>query len=101
MKMSFQFGRIRYAWVVVAAVTVVLMFGSGIRASLGVFIKPVEEEFGWDRVSLSTVAALSLFLHGAVGPLVGRLADRWGPGGVFLAAILLGPGTLAVITRPA
>ena len=27
--MSFQFGRIHYAWVVVTAMTVVLMFGSG------------------------------------------------------------------------
>lgn len=95
MKMPFQIGRPHYAWVVVVAVVVVLMSGSGIRASFGVFIKPIEEEFGWDRVSLSTVAAVSLFLYGAIGPLVGRLADRWGPRGVLVTgAILLSAGTL-------
>ncbi len=95
MKLPFQTGRIHYAWVVVAAVAVVLMAGSGIRTSFGVFIKPMEAEFGWDRVSLSTVAALSMFLYGAVGPVVGRLADRWGPRGVLVAsALLMGAGTL-------
>ena len=95
MKMPFQIGRLHYAWVVVAAVGLVLMFGSGIRASFGVFIKPIEAEFGWDRVSLSTVAAVSLFLYGAIGPLVGRLADRWGPRGVLVAgAVLVSAGTL-------
>lgn len=95
MRLPFHLGRIHYAWVVVAAVVVVLMAGSGVRASFGVFIKPMEAEFGWDRVSLSTVAALSMFLYGAIGPLVGRLADRWGPRGVLMAgALLLGAGTL-------
>ena len=95
MKIPFQIGRLHYAWVVVAAVVLVLMFGSGIRASFGVFIKPIEAEFGWDRVSLSTVAAVSLFLYGAIGPLVGRLADRWGPRGVLVAgAVLVSAGTL-------
>jgi MFS family permease len=89
-------GRIHYAWVVLGAVTLVLLATSGVRSSFGVFIKPMEAEFGWDRTSLSIVASLSLFLYGAVGPFVGRLADRWGPRGVFLVStVLLGVGALA------
>ncbi len=88
-------GRMHYAWVVLGATTLVLMASSGVRASFGVFIKPLEAEFGWDRVSLSIVASLSLFLYGAMGPLVGRLADQWGPRGVLAgAATLLGVGTI-------
>jgi len=88
--------RIHYAWVVLAATTLVLLVASGVRSSFGVFIKPMEAEFGWDRASLSLVASLSLLLYGAVGPLVGRLADRWGPRGVFVGAtVLLGAGALA------
>jgi MFS family permease len=86
---------IHYGWVVLGAVTVLLLAGSGLRSSFGVFIKPMEEEFGWSRTSLSVVASLSLFLYGAVGPVVGRLADRWGPRRVLTAAaVLLGAGAL-------
>lgn len=88
--------RIHYAWVVLAAATLVLLAASGMRSSFGVFIKPMEAEFGWDRVSLSVVASLSLLLYGAAGPVVGRLADRWGPRGVLAGATaLLGAGALA------
>ncbi|MDQ7859625.1 MAG: MFS transporter [Armatimonadota bacterium] len=91
--------RVHYAWVVLGATMLVLLTASGVRSSFGVFIKPLEAEFGWARTSLSAVAALSLFLYGAVGPLVGRLADRWGPRGVLTAALaLLGAGALATAT---
>lgn len=92
-------GRIHYAWVVLGAVSLLLLAASGVRSSFGVFIKPLEAEFGWDRTSLSVVASLSLFLYGAAGPFVGRLADRWGPRGVLAAAaVLLGAGTLGTAT---
>ncbi len=84
-----------YAWVVLAAVMLVMLTASGLRSIFGVFIKPLEAEFHWDRVSLSGAAALSLFLLGAVGPLAGRLADRWGPRRVLaLSLLVLGTGTL-------
>ena len=89
-------GQLHYAWVMVAVVALVMAASSGVRNSFGVFIRPLEEEFGWSRTTLSVVASLSLFLYGAVGPLVGRLADRWGPRGVLAAAVaLLSAGTLA------
>lgn len=71
--------RVHYAWVVLGTVTLMMLAASGVRASFGVFIEPVEAEFGWGRTSMSAVASLSLLLYGAIGPVVGRLADRWGP----------------------
>ncbi len=74
----------------------VMLAASGLRSVFGVFIKPLEAEFHWDRASLSGAAALSLFLLGAVGPFAGRLADRWGPRRVYaLSLVLLGAGTVA------
>jgi MFS family permease len=77
------------AWIVLAALTLCMLAASGLRAIFGVFIKPMEAEFGWSRTALSGAAAISLLLLGAVGPFVGRLADRWGPRGVITAALLL------------
>src|SRR3989475_4929128 len=83
------------AWVVLAAVTLCMMAGTGLRSVFGVYIKPMEAEFGWGRGALSGAAAISLLLLGATGPLVGRLADRWGPRRVIVVSLLLlGIGSL-------
>jgi MFS family permease len=76
--------RLHYGWIVLGAVVFIMLSASGLRAVLGVFIKPLEAEFGWDRASLSGAAALNLLLLGAIGPFVGWLADRWGPKRVML-----------------
>src|SRR5262250_933087 len=57
-----------YGWILLIAVVFVMLAGSGIRAVFGVFIKPIETEFGWTRQQLSGAAALSLFVLGAVAP---------------------------------
>src|SRR5438552_16416364 len=87
--------KLHYAWVVLGALLVITLVASGLRAAFGVFIKPMEATFGWDRASLSGAAALSQLLLGAVGPCVGWVADRWGPQRVILVSCcVLGAGTL-------
>src|SRR5262245_63097600 len=89
--------RVHPAWVVLAAVTVCMLTASGVRNVFGVYIKPMEAELGWTRGGLSGAAALSLLLLGAVGPIAGRLADRWGARRLVLASLtLLGVGTVAL-----
>jgi predicted MFS family arabinose efflux permease len=88
--------RLHPAFIVLAALTLSMLAASGLRAVFGVYIKPMEAEFGWSRGALSGAAAVSLLLLGAAGPFVGRLADRWGPRRVIvLALLLLGAGTIA------
>src|SRR5439155_555699 len=41
-----------------------MMTASGVRTAFGVYVKPMEAEFGWSRAALSEVAALSLLLLG-------------------------------------
>src|SRR5262250_2136539 len=87
-----------YGWILLIAVVFVMLAGSGIRAVFGVFIKPIETEFGWTRQQLSGAAALSLFVLGAVGPVVGWLADTWGPRRVMLlSSVGLGMATSSSI----
>src|SRR5712691_547565 len=87
--------RIHPAWVVLGSMTLCMAVASGLRAVFGVYVKPLEAEFGWSRGAISGVAALSLLILGAVGPFAGRLADRWGPRRVTLLAVgLLGAGAI-------
>src|SRR5262245_5714912 len=94
--------RLHYAWVVLAATTFVLLTAGGVRAAIGVFIKPLEAEFGWSRTALSAAVAVSIALYGLTGPIVGRLADRWGPRWVLaLGVALVSIGTMlgAAVTQ--
>src|SRR5437867_2098978 len=65
--------RLHPAWIILGALTVAMMAASGLRAVFGVYIKPMESEFGWSRGALSGAAAISLLLLGAAGPSAGRL----------------------------
>ena len=88
-------GRVHPAWVMLGATSFVLLAASGIRSGFGVFIKPMETEFGWDRTALSLVASLSFLCNGLAAPVVGRLADRWGPRVVLaVSGVILGAGAL-------
>ena len=89
--------RLHPAWVVLAAVTVCMLFAAGVRNVFGIYIKPMEAELGLTRSGISGAAALSLLLLGAVAPLAGRLADRWGARRLILFSLLvLGGGTIAL-----
>ncbi|MFB3816295.1 MAG: MFS transporter [Candidatus Methylomirabilales bacterium] len=88
--------QLHYAWVITGVTCLALLAVAGVRSSFGVFIQPLEQEFGWDRAAISVTAVLSMLLYGALGPLAGRLADRHGPRWVLAASVLLaGAGALA------
>jgi MFS family permease len=87
--------RIFYGWWVVLTLSIIIFLSSGIRFTIGPFLKPVSAELGLDRGTFSLVVSLSLFLYGAVMPVVGRLVDRLGSrtvgstGALVMAASLL------------
>ncbi|HBH02117.1 MAG TPA: hypothetical protein DDZ42_09395 [Candidatus Rokubacteria bacterium] len=79
-----------YGWWVTLSFMVMVFLSTGIRFTVGPFLKPVVAELGLDRASFSLVISLSLFLYGAFQPFVGRLVDRFG------ARSVLGTGTLVL-----
>src|SRR5262249_47223216 len=94
--------RLHYAWVVLAATTFILLTAGGVRAAIGVFVKPLQAEFGWSRTALSFAVAVSIALYGLTGPVVGRLADRLGPRWVLAIGVaLVGIGTMlgSIVTQ--
>jgi MFS family permease len=68
----------RSYWTAVLCGFLVLAIGLGVRQSFGIFLKPVSAELHVGREVFSFATAVSLLLMGAMAPLSGRLADRFG-----------------------
>jgi MFS family permease len=68
----------RSYWTAVWCGFLVLTIGLGVRQSFGIFLKPVSAELHVGRELFSFGTAISMLLMGAVAPLSGRLADRFG-----------------------
>ena len=78
-----------YAWVVVAVVAVTLTIASGARFLFGVVLKPVSEEFGWNRAQLTGAVMLAMIVLSICQPLVGILVDRIGAKKILVGGIAL------------
>jgi MFS family permease len=70
--------RVFCGWWVALAFAVIVFLTTGVRFTVGPFLKPIVSDLGLDRGSFSLVISLSLFLYGAFMPLVGGLVDRMG-----------------------
>ena len=91
--------RLHYAWVVAAVTFVVMLITSGIRATPGLFMVPLESEFGWNRAIISASIAVNIALFGLIGPFAASVMDRWGLRRVILAALALMGSAVGVSTR--
>jgi MFS family permease len=79
----------RYAWVVVAVVAATLTMASGARFLFGVVLKPMSEEFGWNRAQLTGTVMLAMIVLSICQPLVGMLVDRIGAKSILVGGIAL------------
>src|ERR1700686_5525159 len=67
------------------------VIGRGLGESFTVFLKPISEDFGWDRAQIISVYSLAALAGGLAAPLVGRLFDHSGPRAVYsLGLVSLG-----------
>jgi predicted MFS family arabinose efflux permease len=91
--------RWHYAWVIAAVTFAVLLVTAGIRATPGLFLVPLEAEFGWSRAAISASIAINIALFGLIGPFAASVMDRWGLRRVVLCALALLTASVAVSTR--
>lgn len=90
-------GELPYAWVIVGLAFFALAVAMGIRSTIGLLVRPWEEEFGWDRATVSLTASFGFLAYGLAQPVAGRWADRYGPRLVFAGSLaLLGVSAAAV-----
>jgi len=84
-----------YGWVVLGAAFVVIMIGIGSMFSMGVFLVPLQEEFGWNRSQISLASLLNWLAFGLFSFVFGMLSDRIGTRRVvLLGGLLFGLGML-------
>lgn len=81
-----------YGWRILAVGTIAMAFGSGFSmSSFGLYVGPLEEEFGWSRAEVSLGFSASVLTGGITAPLVGHWVDKHGArlsiviGGFFAA----------------
>lgn len=72
-------GRRLYGRYIVGASFLMLFFNSGAQYAFGVMFKPIIQEFGWSRSSVSLAFLLNMVIFGSALTVVGRLYDRFGP----------------------
>jgi len=68
-----------YGWWVLATATIAMAIGSGVSMSaFGLYVGPLEDEFGWTRAEVSLGFSASVLMGGLSGPLVGYWIDAKG-----------------------
>ena len=79
----------RRHWPLVLAAMVGLTVGTLPTATLGMFMQPLNAEFGWSRTQVSLGLTIFALVAMPLGPLAGMLVDRFGPRRVAVPGLLL------------
>jgi MFS family permease len=88
-----------YGWVVVGASCLIMGTAFGALITISVFLRPLEQEFGWDRGITSFAYSSASFMTGVLGIAMGRLVDRLSPRPLVLTgAVVMGAG-LVLLSR--
>jgi MFS family permease len=90
-----------YGWIVLGAAFLIIMIGIGTMFSAGVFLIPLQEEFGWSRSDISLASFLNWITFGLFSFLCGMISDRVGSRRVVIfGGVMLGLGLiLSGLTR--
>lgn len=89
----------RIALNVLALCFTLALLGRGLGESFTVFLKPISENFGWDRAEVVSVYSMTWLAGGLTAPVVGRLFDRYGPRIVYSLGLLLLGSAFLVASR--
>lgn len=88
-----------YGWWVVTAAAIGMSTGPGQFAfgSLGLFMLPLNEEFGWSRSQISLASTFFTLSLALTMPYLGHLVDRFGSRIILFPSILICAALLAAI----
>src|SRR5689334_7002529 len=80
---------IHYGWVMVAVTFLAALIAAGTVGAPGVFIVPLQQEFGWSTAEISSALSIRFILFGLMAPFAAALMNRYGLRNVTLVAQLI------------
>src|SRR5690242_18904975 len=80
---------IHYGWVMVSVTFLAALISAGTVGAPGVFIVPLQREFGWSTAEISSALSIRFILFGLMAPFAAALLNRYGLRNVTLAAQLI------------
>ena len=80
---------IHYGWVMVAVTFFTSLISAGTVGAPGVFIVPLQQEFGWSTAEISSALSIRFILFGLMAPFAAALLNRYGLRNVTLSALLI------------
>ncbi|MGA7073032.1 MFS transporter [Bradyrhizobium sp.] len=80
---------IHYGWVMVGVTFLTALITAGTVGAPGVFIVPLQHEFGWSTAEISSALSIRFILFGLMAPFAAALMNRYGLRNVTLSALLI------------
>src|SRR2546423_5894816 len=80
---------IHYGWAMVGVTFLTALISAGTVGAPGVFIVPLQREFGWSTAEVSSALSIRLILFGMMAPFAAALLNRYGLRNVTLSALLI------------
>src|ERR1700749_2893118 len=80
---------IHYGWVMVGVTFFAALISAGTVGAPGVFIVPLQHEFGWSTAEISSALSIRFILFGLMAPFAAALLNRYGLRNVTLTAQLI------------
>jgi MFS family permease len=80
---------IHYSWVVAAVTFLTMLVMAGAVGAPGVFIVPLQKEFGWNLSEISSALAIRFVLFGLMGPFAAVFMNYFGMRKVMVTALII------------
>jgi MFS family permease len=80
---------IHYGWIMVAVTFFTALVSAGTVGAPGVFIVPLQQEFGWSTAEISSALSIRFILFGLMAPFAAALLNRYGLRNITLLAQLI------------
>ncbi len=80
---------IHYGWAMIAVTFVTALVSAAAVGAPGVFIVPLQKEFGWSTAEISSAMSIRFVLFGLMAPFAAALMNRYGLRNVTLTALVI------------
>ena len=92
-------GGFYYGWVIVGVAVLVFLGFIGTLLAFGVFLTPLQDQFGWSRGAISGAMSVCIAVQGVVGVIMGRFTDKYNMGFVVAIGTVVGAAAYLFLSR--